>query len=107
MKRIVCCALLLMPLLAQAFPKEIEKQLNGSEISASVIAIDHNLAGLQLYNYGGQAAQCEARFRSGPEAPKVRRAELAPGASANFSVRFTRSVLRLRVQLTCKPLAQD
>ena len=56
MKRIICCALLLMPLLAQAFPKEIEKQLNGSEISASVIAIDHNLAGLQLYNYGGQAA---------------------------------------------------
>ena len=101
MKRIVCLLCALLPLGVQAYPIELSRQLNGAEVSASTQAIDHNMAALQLYNYGQAAAECSAVFRNGPEAPRTRRALLAPGASSNLTIKFTRSVVRLRVELTC------
>lgn len=104
MKQLVCLLLLMgLSLGAHAYPIELEKQLNGAEVSASTQDIDHNLAALRLYNYGQRAAACRAVFRNGPEAPRIRQANLAPGASNNLVVKFTRSVIRLRVDLTCTP----
>lgn len=101
MKKIFCLLFVLLPLGAQAYPIELEKQLNGAEVSASAQEIDHNMAALMLYNYGQSEAECSAVFRNGPEAPRTRRTLLAPGASNNMTVKFTRSVIRLRISLTC------
>lgn len=101
MKKIFCLLFALLPLAAHAYPIDVEKQLNGAEVSATTQEIDHNMAALVLYNYGESEAECSAVFRNGPEAPRTRRAVLTPGASSNMTVKFSRSVIRLRVDLTC------
>ncbi|TBU88278.1 3-phosphoglycerate kinase [Phytopseudomonas dryadis] len=93
----------LLPLTAQAYPIELEKQLNGAEVSASTQEIDHNMAAVLLHNYGETAADCKAVLRNGPEAPRTRSVKLAAGQNGNLTVRFARSIIRLRVQLTCTP----
>ncbi|WP_322978575.1 3-phosphoglycerate kinase [Pseudomonas sp. C11] len=104
MKRTSCLLLLAcLPLGAHAYPIELEKQLNGAEVSATTQDIDHNMAGLMLYNYGQKDAECTAVFRNGPEAPRTRRTSLQAGASNNMTAKFTRSVIRLRIDLTCNP----
>lgn len=101
MKRICCLLFALAPLGAHAYPIELDRQLNGAEVSATTQEIDHDMAALMLYNYGQSEAECTAVFRNGPEAPRTRRTVLAAGASSNMTVKFSRSVIRLRVQLTC------
>ncbi|KAB0548785.1 3-phosphoglycerate kinase [Pseudomonas argentinensis] len=103
MKKLLCVLLACSPLAAQAYPIELEKQFNGAEVSASSQEIDHNMAAVRVQNYGQQAASCKAVFRNGPEAPRTRSATLAAGQSANLTVKFARSIIRLRVQLTCEP----
>lgn len=103
-----CLALLcLLPGLAQAYPIEVDKQLNGAEVSYQTIAIDHNLVALALYNLGESTAHCRAVFRNGPEAPRSRQAQLAPGGESNLTVAFKRSVIRLRITLTCQLAGRD
>lgn len=99
-----CCLVLLalLPLSAVAYPTELKKQLNGADVSASVQQIDRHIGGLTLYNYGEAAARCSAVFRSGPEAPRTRTAELGAGESVTHTVRFSRDIIRLRVDLTCE-----
>lgn len=102
--RKICCALIaLLPLAAQAYPIELEKLLNGAEVSASSREIDHDMAAVVVQNYGQTPASCKAVFRNGPEAPRTRSVNLAAGQSGNLTVKFARSVIRLRVQLTCEP----
>lgn len=103
MKKFCCALLTLLPLAAQAYPIELEKQFNGAEVSASTQEIDHNMAAVLVQNYGQTAASCKAIFRNGPEAPRTRSVNLAAGQSGNLTVKFARSVIRLRVQLTCEP----
>ena len=102
MKKICCLLLACLPFAAQAYPIEVEKVLNGAEVSATTVEIDHNIAGLMLYNYGESRASCNAVFRNGPEAPRVRKVLLDGGASQNLTVKFTRSVIKLRIGLTCE-----
>ena len=52
MKKLCCALLACLPLTVMAYPIEVEKQLNGAEISVSTQEIDHNMGALQLYNYG-------------------------------------------------------
>lgn len=101
MKKIFCLLCILLPLGAHAYPIELSRQLNGAEVSASTQAVDHNMAALLIYNHGQAEAECRAVFRNGPEAPRTRRTLLTPGASNNMTVKFTRAVIRLRVELTC------
>ncbi|MDX1297986.1 MAG: 3-phosphoglycerate kinase, partial [Pseudomonas sp.] len=84
------------------YPIEVEKQLNGAEVSASTQEIDHNMGGVQLYNYGRSEAKCTAMFRNGPEAPRTRKVSLAAGETSNLAVKFSRSIIKLRVKLTCE-----
>jgi hypothetical protein len=102
MKRICCALLACLPLSVLAYPSEVEKQLNGAEVSTSIQEIDHNMGALQLYNYGRSDASCTAVFRNGPEAPRTRKVNLAAGESSNLSVKFSRSIIKLRVALTCE-----
>ncbi|HEX5843221.1 MAG TPA: 3-phosphoglycerate kinase [Pseudomonas sp.] len=101
MKKLCCALLACLPLSVFAYPIELEKQLNGAEVSASTQEVDHNMGAVVLYNYGRSEAQCSAVFRNGPEAPRTRKVSLAAGESSNMTVKFTRSIIRLRVQLTC------
>ena len=102
MKKICCLLLAALPMAAQAYQIEVERQLNGAEVSVNTQKIDHNMAGLMLYNYGAQTASCAVLARSGPETPRNRKAVIAPGDSANFNLTFKRSVLKLRIKVTCE-----
>jgi len=103
MKKLCCVLIACVPLAVQAYPIELEKQFNGAEVSASTQEIDHNMAAVRVQNYGQQAASCKAVFRNGPEAPRTRSVKLAAGQSGNLTVKFARSIIRLRVQLDCQP----
>lgn len=103
MKKLCCALIACVPLAVEAYPIELEKQFNGAEVSASTQEIDHNMAAVRVQNYGQQAASCKAVFRNGPEAPRTRSVKLAAGQSGNLTVKFARSIIRLRVQLDCQP----
>lgn len=104
MKTLCCVLLACLPMTAMAYSIEVEKQLNGAEVSASTQEIDHNMGALQLYNYGRSDAKCAAVFRSGPEAPRTRRVNLPAGESHNLTYKSNRSIIKLRIQLTCELL---
>lgn len=97
-------ALSVLPLTAMAFPIELEKTLNGAEVSASSQEVDFNMGAVQLYNYGKAAAECSAVFRNGPEAPRTRKVTLAPGKDALLTGKFTSQVIKMRIKVTCKPV---
>lgn len=101
MKKFCCALIALLPLTAFAYPIEVEKQLNGAEVSVTTQEIDHNMGAVLLDNYGQTAAHCKAVFRNGPEVPRTRKVLLAAGESSNMTVKFARSIIKLRVQLTC------
>ena len=82
---------------------QLGQQLNGAEVSATTVEIDHNMGAVRLYNYGQAAAECSAIFRNGPETPRTRKASLAAGQSHNLTYKSNRSIIRLRVELTCEP----
>lgn len=85
-----------------AYPIEVEKQLNGAEIAYSTQGLGRDLAALTLQNLGQTPAICSAVFRNGPEAPRTRRTLLEPGQTRNLTAKFSRSVIRLRIKLTCE-----
>ncbi|MGX5220143.1 MULTISPECIES: hypothetical protein [Pseudomonas] len=100
----LCCALFaLLPIYAFAYPLETEKHLNGAEITVTPMDIDDTLGAVGLYNYGQAAAECKVVFRNGPEAPRTRKALLKPGDDINLSVRFSRKIIKLRMDVECKP----
>ena len=107
MNKLLCIALAALPLsalplAAQAFPIELEKTLNGAEVSASTQEVDFNMGAVQLYNYGRAPAECTAVFRNGPEAPRSRKVTLAPGQDALLTGKFTSQVIKMRIKVTCK-----
>jgi hypothetical protein len=102
MKKLCCALLACLPLTVMAYPIEVEKQLNGAEVSVSPQEIDHNMGALQLYNYGRRDAKCTAVFRNGPEAPRTRRVNLSAGESSNLTLKSNRSIIKLRVAVTCE-----
>ncbi len=101
-KTCLALAVTLLPLTAFAYPSELDKQLNGAEVSAEVQEIDANIGGLVLYNYGQMDATCKARFSNGPEAPRTRKAELKAGERTLLTMKFARNIIKLRVNLTCE-----
>ncbi|MBU3057018.1 3-phosphoglycerate kinase [Pseudomonas indica] len=102
MKRICCALIALLPsAVFAAYPIEVEKQLNGAEVSYTTQDIDHDLGAITLSNLGQSTARCTAVFRNGPETPRTRKAVLKPGQTLNLTAKFTRSIIKLRIQLTC------
>ena len=102
MKKVCCALLACLQQNVMAYPIEVEKQVNGAEVSATTQEIDHNMGAVQLYNYGRSDAKCTAVFRNGPEAPRTRKVVLPAGDSNNLAVKFSRSIIKLRVKLTCE-----
>lgn len=102
MKNITIMLLLAMPSVAFAFPFEVEKQLNGAEISINTLDLGNNMPSVSLSNYGTRAAVCKVRFRNGPEAPRTRKARVASGETAHLTARFNSTVIKMRVLVECK-----
>lgn len=102
MKKIITLLALLSPLAVQAFPFDVEKELNGTEINIQTLDLGDNTASVTLTNYGEVDTICRVRFRNGPEVPRVRQATLAAGETANLVVTFSSMVIRMRVSVDCK-----
>ncbi|AIR87766.1 hypothetical protein [Pseudomonas cremoricolorata] len=97
------CLMLLcsLPMLAQAYPIEVEKNLDGVKVDFTAYDPAPDLGAVTLNNYGEQSAACKVTLRNGPEAPRVRRVNLAPGERASVTARFNREVLKLRISVAC------
>lgn len=102
MKNITMMLLLTLPAVAFAFPFEVEKELNGAEIAVNTMDLGNNMPSVSLSNYGARAAVCKVRFRNGPEAPRTRKAHIAPGETTHLTARFNSTVIKMRVTVECK-----
>ncbi|AGI25240.1 3-phosphoglycerate kinase [Pseudomonas sp. MT3] len=103
MKKICCAVLALLPLTALAYPIEVQKSLNGTEVDYETQDIGDQMGAILLRNNGQQSVTCTAVFVNGPETPHVRKATLEPGKQANMTSSFSRAVIKLRIKLTCRP----
>jgi hypothetical protein len=108
MKKLCCvvsgCVLLAMlPLTAFAYPIDVQKQLNGLSIDYNAYDTDNDIASIQVNNYGTTDAKCTVVFNNGPEAPRTRKIEVAAGKHKNATAKFTRTIIKMRIDLTCTP----
>lgn len=105
MKRVCVAVLAIIPLsaLAVSYPVDLEQQLNGTEVLASTSSMAADMAALHLHNLGAEPVVCSAVFRNGPESPRSRKTALKAGEQKALTAKFTRDVIRLRIQLTCEP----
>lgn len=99
-----CLALLLcLPSAAMAYPIDVEKALTGVKVDYTAYDTAYDIGSITLTNYGQVPAACKVTFRNGPEAPRVRRVNVAAGKHADVTARFNRQIIRLRIALDCKP----
>ena len=102
--RKICFALLaLLPLSAFAYPIAVEKHLTGVSVDYTAFDTDADIGSIQINNYGKSDALCTVVFRNGPEAPRTRKVEVPAGKFRNATAKFNRSIIRLRIELTCTP----
>jgi hypothetical protein len=94
--------LLLLAGLVFAFPTDLEVSANDLAIAAQVHTDGRN-AIVNVSNSEDFAVRCDALFRNGPEMGRVRRAIIEPGESAPLSWTPRREVVRLRIELECRP----
>jgi len=102
MKRICCVLLALLPLTAWAYPIEVEKSYEGVKVDYTAHDTFHDTGSITVNNYGDVDAKCSVVFRNGPEAPRTRRINVAAKKSADVTAKFNRSIIKLRITLTCK-----
>ena len=108
MKKLCCvvsgCVLLAMlPLTAFAYPIDVQKQLNGLSIDYNAYDTDNDIASIQVNNYGTTDATCKVVFSNGPEAPRTRKIDVPAGKHKNATDKFTRTIIKMRIDLTCTP----
>jgi hypothetical protein len=103
MKKFCCLVLALLPLTAFAYPIDVEKNLNGMKIDYNAYDTDNDIASIQVNNYGDTDAICKVDFNNGPEAPRTRSIEVAAGKHKNATAKFTRTIIKMRINLSCTP----
>ena len=103
MKKLCCLVLALLPLTAFAYPIDVQKQLNGLSIDYNANDTDTDIASIQVNNYGTTDASCKVVFNNGPEAPRTRNIEVAAGKHKTATAKFNRSIIKMRINLTCTP----
>jgi hypothetical protein len=101
MKKICCVLLALLPLTAFAYPIDVEKDLKGLKIDYNAYDTDKDIGSIQVNNYGDVDALCKVVFNNGPEAPRTRNIEVPAGKHKNATAKFTRTIIKLRVNLSC------
>lgn len=103
MNRLCCALLALLPLGAMAYPIEVEKQFDGVKVDYNAHDVFHDIGSITVNNYGDVDARCAVVFRNGPEAPRTRRVQVAAGKSVDVTSKFNRSIIKLRIKLSCEP----
>ncbi len=103
MNRICCVLLTMLPLSAWAYPIEVEKHVQGVEIDYTSHDTFYDTGAITVNNYGSVPAKCSVVFQNGPEAPKTRRVTVAAKKSVDVSAKFNRSIIKLRIKLSCEP----
>ncbi len=102
MNRICCVLLALLPLTAWAYPIEVEKSYEGVQVDYTAHDTFYDTGSITVNNYGDVDAKCSVVFRNGPEAPRTRRITVAAKKSTDVTAKFNRSIIKLRISLTCK-----
>ncbi len=103
MKKFCCVLLAMLPLTAFAYPIDVQKNLNGLKIDYETFDTDNDIGSIRVANYGDIDASCKADFNNGPEAPRTRKIDVPAGKHKNATAKFTRSIIKLRIELTCTP----
>jgi hypothetical protein len=103
MNRICCALLALLPLTTWAYPIEVDKHYEGVEVDYTAHDTFYDTGAITLNNYGSVDARCSVIFRNGPESPRTRRINVAAKQSVDVSAKFNRSIIKLRISLSCKP----
>lgn len=101
MRKFCCVLLALLPLGAFAYPIDVQKHLEGVRIDYTAYDTDADIGSIQVNNYGTTDAVCTVVFRNGPEAPRTRKVEVAAGKFKNATAKFNRSIIKLRIDLSC------
>ncbi|PBP51808.1 3-phosphoglycerate kinase [Pseudomonas syringae] len=103
MNRLCCALLVMLPLTALAYPIEVENQYQGVKIDYVAHDVYHDTGSITVNNYGEVDAKCSVVFINGPEAPRTRHVQVGAGKSLDVSSRFNRSIIKLRIRLSCQP----
>jgi hypothetical protein len=103
MKKFCCVLLAMLPLTAFAYPIDVQKTLNGLSIDYNASDTDNDIASIQVNNYGTTDASCKVVFNNGPEAPRTRRVDVPAGKHSYATAKFTRTIIKMRIDLTCTP----
>lgn len=103
MKKFCCVVLALLPLTAFAYPIDVQKNLNGLRIDYESFDTDKDIGSIRVANYGEVDAVCKVVFSNGPEAPRTRNIEVPAGKHTNATAKFSREIIKLRVELSCNP----
>ncbi|MDI2144206.1 MULTISPECIES: 3-phosphoglycerate kinase [Pseudomonas] len=103
MKKFCCVVLALLPLTAFAYPIDVQKNLNGLKIDYESFDTDKDIGSIRVANYGEVDAVCKVVFSNGPEAPRTRNIEVPAGKHTNATAKFSREIIKLRVELSCNP----
>jgi len=103
MKKFCVLVLAMLPLTAFAYPIDVQKQLNGLSIDYNAFDTDTDIASIQVNNYGDTDANCKVVFNNGPEAPRTRSIEVAAGKHKTATAKFNRSIIKMRINLSCTP----
>ncbi|AYC33754.1 3-phosphoglycerate kinase [Pseudomonas cavernae] len=105
MNRLIGAVALLVPATALAtfFPIDVTPHMNGADVAYQATSLKFNMGVMSLHNKGKMAAACKAVFNIGPENPRVRKVILEPGEQATLTGNFKSEIIRMRIELTCKP----
>jgi hypothetical protein len=98
-----CALLALLPLTAFAYPIDVQKKLNGLSIDYNAFDTDTDMASIQVNNFGRTDAICKVVFNNGPEAPRTRNIEVPAGKHTNATAKFSRTIIKMKIDLTCNP----
>lgn len=103
MKKNVVALLALLPLsVMAAYPIEVKKDLGeGIKLDTTAYDTDYDRSTITLNNYGDVAARCRVVFRNGPET-RTRSVNVAAKQSLDVTSRFSRQILKMRVEVDCK-----
>ena len=103
MRKLCCVLLALLPMSAYAYPIDVTKKIEGVSLDYTASDVDDDISSIQLNNYGTIDAQCSVVFTNGPESPRRRNVSVPAGKSTNTTVKFTRSIIKMRIALECAP----
>ncbi|WP_338801077.1 3-phosphoglycerate kinase [Pseudomonas sp. RSB 5.4] len=103
MKKFCCVLLALLPLTAFAYSIDVQKNLNGLKIDYETYDTDKDIGSIKVVNFGDVDANCKVVFNNGPEAPRTRNIEIPAHKHTNATAKFSREIIRLRIDLSCSP----